>query len=446
MGQSPSAHLNELIRLRPPGYGTYELFLREVQARTLGWADQKPQLQNSSTSKAICVRSLVDGAEGIVTTTNLDKDHVSILMKKALEMATLAPKDAHRKLAKNDARKSKDFPIEKNLFNRESGDWLEELKMIEKKILKKDKRIKKVIKLQIEEELETEAVVNSLGVGHENSFSRVGCLVEVLAEDKGQSEVGWNFQQTRFSNDLLIEPLALATAEDAFNSLGGRPLKTGPVPVVLDPQVGVQLLRLLSEALSGQSVQLGRSFFNKKLGQQVASSAITITDDPFVPKGISSCEFDDEGTPHAPINVIENGVLKSYFYDVRSASMAGRPSTGHGIKNGLGSPPSPHPTNFFIMPGSDSRSTLLSSEPELFLIKNVMGLHMADTITGEFSLGASGFLYNNGKYNTAVKGVTISGRLEDLLKKISAVGSDLRWYGAMGTPSLKISNLMVAGT
>ena len=86
------------------------------------------------------------------------------------------------------------------------------------------------------------------------------------------------------------------------------------------------------------------------------------------------------------------------------------------------------------------------SAPKVILLREVMGLHMADPITGEFSLGGSGYLYENGRFASAVRGVTIAGSVESLLNGVAAVGNDLTWYGAMGAPSLLVTGLTVAGS
>jgi PmbA protein len=79
-------------------------------------------------------------------------------------------------------------------------------------------------------------------------------------------------------------------------------------------------------------------------------------------------------------------------------------------------------------------------------LQEVMGLHMADPITGEFSLGAMGFLYENGKFSKPVRGVTIAGTIKDIFKRVIGVGNDVTWSGAMAAPSLLISELAISGT
>jgi PmbA protein len=145
------------------------------------------------------------------------------------------------------------------------------------------------------------------------------------------------------------------------------------------------------------------------------------------------------------MTVVNGGILEDYFFDLYSATKAKRTSNGHGIKASLGALARPAATNFYMKQGKTSPDEMLKSSKQVFLLRDVMGLHMADLITGEFSLGASGILYENGKFKQAVRGVTIAGQLGSILKDVSAVGSDLTWYGATGAPSFLLPQVTIAG-
>jgi PmbA protein len=144
--------------------------------------------------------------------------------------------------------------------------------------------------------------------------------------------------------------------------------------------------------------------------------------------------------------LIKEGVLKDYLYDLRTSSKEGKESNGHGFRASLGAQPQPHPTNFYLKPGTETEEALLNSHPKVFYLWDVMGLHMADPITGDFSFGASGLMFERGQLTQAVRGVTIAGRLIEVLKNVVAVGKELVWYEARGTPNFLVSKLTVAGT
>ena len=115
------------------------------------------------------------------------------------------------------------------------------------------------------------------------------------------------------------------------------------------------------------------------------------------------------------------------------------------MRASLTTPPKAGARNIFIAAGADSPEELRKKMWKGFYVTDLMGVHTANPITGEFSLGAGGFWVENGKISYAVKGVTVAGNLHDVLKRTSAVGNDLKfWYGG-GAPSILIESLHIAG-
>jgi PmbA protein len=242
-----------------------------------------------------------------------------------------------------------------------------------------------------------------------------------------------------------MDTIALELAQQALSALGARALATGEYPVVLAPRVGVQILDLLAEALSAEAVQMGRSFLAGKQGASIGSRALTIVDDPLLPHGLASAAKDDEGTLRRALTIVDGGVLKNFFYDLRTGARDGVASNGRGHRSSPSAAPKPSATNFYVKAGAMKLDDMLSSAERVFLVRDVMGLHMADRITGEFSLGASGILYEKGRPSHAVRGVTMAGLVSDVLGRVQAVGHDFRWYGSVGCPSLLVQSLSIAG-
>ena len=421
-----------------------DLFLLQSEKRAVGWADGKSTLRQGAVSEGLCVRVLDGGGQGLLTTRNLSPDHVQSLVAQAHHLAKAMPKDPHRKIAMPSSMPPS-LPSDPDIFEQDSDALLGPFPDLEKAILKTDPRLKKIVNLRVEMEKDQTTLFNSHGLRLQKGASSASVSIEILAEDQGAAEVGWDYRMSRFAKDLDVSSLAHDVAAFAVRSLGGKALASGDYAVVVPPRVGVQFLQLFSEALSAEAVQMEQSFLKGLLGKLVASEKVNLLDDPFIPHGVASEAFDDEGVSHAPLSVIQAGVCQSYFYDLRSASREGRKSTGHGMKGGLASLPSPSPTNFSLQSGPDSPEAFLSSAEKVFVLSGVMGLHMADTATGEFSLGATGFFYENGRFVHPVRGVTIAGQLKSLFQKVIGVGNDLTWIGQFGSPSFLVSHLTVAG-
>jgi PmbA protein len=216
--------------------------------------------------------------------------------------------------------------------------------------------------------------------------------------------------------------------------------------LILPPHITTGLLEAAWEAWSGDAAQRGRSFFAGRTGQMVAAPAITLVDDGTLAQGLASAPVDDEGTTTQRTALLSEGRLAGFLYNAESGRRAGARSTGNGQRNGFKNLPSVGPTNFLLLPGQAQPSDLLAEAEAGLYISELMGLHTLDAVTGEFSLGANGRLITKGVLGQPVRGITIAGTVETLLKQVTAIGADLTWYGSIGAPTLLVSDVMVSGT
>ncbi len=422
-----------------------EVIYERSSSRSVNWAGGKPSFQEMSMGEGICLRVLEDGAQALVTSKSINFDSAPAQLTRALEIARLSPKDPYRCFSKPFKKYPAETPSDPVALAATTEEIQQTLSALEKKILSADKRLKKIIKMKYSESQDFFGLANSLSVALSAKSSAFSFVVEILAEQDGQTEVGWDFQLRRFKKELDLDAVARSVATHTLQSLGGKPIPSGSYPVVVHPRVGTQLLSLVTDALSAEAVQLDRSFWRKSLGTRVASEGVSLIDDPHLPNGVASIPFDHEGVPGEKIISVEKGVLKEFFYDLRSASRAKKTSNGRGLKPSLGSAPKPSATNFYMAAGKQPHKTLLGSHKKVFHLHDVMGLHMADPITGEFSLGASGALYENGQFSKPVRGVTVAGTVGNILSKIVSIGDDLTWYGSHGCPSFLVDPMTIAG-
>ena len=181
------------------------------------------------------------------------------------------------------------------------------------------------------------------------------------------------------------------------------------------------------------------------MGEVIASEVVSLIDDGTLERGFATHPYDDEGVPQSSKPLVENGVLKGFYHSVWSAAKAGVEPTGNGFRSSFTSPPSAGISNLYLKPLSGNFKELLQSAEEVFVVYDLMGLHTADPISGDFSLGASGALYRNGRRVAAVRGVTIAGNFINLLRDIDAVGGDLQFYGSVGSPSVLVKNITIGG-
>ncbi|HEX9976089.1 MAG TPA: TldD/PmbA family protein, partial [Dehalococcoidales bacterium] len=219
----------------------------------------------------------------------------------------------------------------------------------------------------------------------------------------------------------VIQQLELA------RDLASAPSK--PLPVIFTP-IGVAgaLIAPLMTAFSGKIVLEGASPIGSKLGQAVFDSKFSLWDDPILPYRPSSRPCDDEGVPSQCTPLIERGVVTSFLYDLQTAALAGKRSTGNGDRaRGL---PAPSPTAFVIAPGNTTFDQMVGDIKEGLVIEELMGAEQGNILGGDFSGNVLlGYRIENGKIVGRVKDTMVSGNIYQLLKEIAAIGSDARWVG-----------------
>jgi len=317
---------------------------------------------------------------------------------------------------------------------------------LERRTLESDARLTFVDCAAYSDSREEFVLVNSNGLRRTFATAACSCYVVGVASQPGlDSEMAAEFDVAQRYEKLRPQWVAGECAAKAVRKLGGTPCKTGLRPVVLDNQVAKQLLTVLGSALSGNQVLKQRSFLAGHEEKSVAAECLSIRDQNDLPEGLNRAPFDAEGLAGCATPLIESGILKSYFHNSYTARKMGRPHTANGVRAGFRSTPTVGATNTYIAPGRLSQRQLCERARDGLFITKIMGIHTADGVSGDFSVGAAGMLIEHGELTRPVRGVTMAGNLLDLLGKTSAVADDLRFFGAYGAPSLLVSELMISG-
>jgi PmbA protein len=283
------------------------------------------------------------------------------------------------------------------------------------------------------------------GISGWRRATSASCGVAVVLKDGESFEMGYFGNSARRLGDLDGRLYARKSVDRTIAVLGGHPLPTGKYTVLLDPEISASLVEEIGDLFCASDIHKGRSMMKGRLGELVASSVITLLDDARLPRRMGSAVFDGEGVPTGRTVLIESGVAKNYLYNLQYASKDGVTSTGSASR-GLGSLPDVGTSNLVLSPGLKSRESLVSEVSNGFLVYEFMGLHTLDPISGDFSLGAKGVRITGGELGEPVAGVTIAGNLLDLMKRITAVGSDLEFFGAVAAPTVMVEDVSVAGS
>ncbi len=272
--------------------------------------------------------------------------------------------------------------------------------------------------------------------------SRFSRSVSVLAGEGTKMERDYEFSSRLHFIDL-DDPLSIGrrAGEKAVRRLGSRKAKTGPVTIVCDPRVAHGIAGHIAGAINGASVARKTSFLRDRMGQQIASAGITITDDPLRIRGQASRPFDGEGVRGQKLTMVEAGVLRHWFLSSSAARELGLTTNGRGARAGTGV--SPSSTNLAIEPGNQSPEELIRAVGRGFYVTEVFGQGV-NMVTGEYSRGASGFWIENGELTHPVAEVTIAANMKDMFLAMMAA-DDIDRNFSVASPTLAIEGMTLAG-
>ena len=317
---------------------------------------------------------------------------------------------------------------------------------IEKSAVGFDKKVRKVRGASYNESVRAWRVVNSAGVDVSHRATYFTGSVMAVAGDGDGSQMGYELGMGHMRSAVDPEWIGREAARRVVESLGAGKIETRKGPVVFENAVVMELLGALAGSFLASNVVKGKSMLVGREGERVASSLVNIIDDGVMDGGWSSGVFDSEGAVRQRTPLVTGGVCKGFLYDTYWAARQGALSTGNGVRGSFKGSPSVGTTNLYMESGDRSLAGLLEEMGDGLFITEMMGVHTVDTVTGDFSLGASGFLVKGGKVGAPVRGFALSGTLLDLFSSVVSVGSDLRFLGSIGAPSLLVCDVDASGS
>ncbi len=295
-------------------------------------------------------------------------------------------------------------------------------------------------------------ITNTSGGERRERRGFLSMYVEAQHVKEGDIWLLWVGRTVRRRADLSPEKIL----EELLTFLGWGekvvPPPTGTPPILFTPRGAIVLYLPLIAGFSGMSVYLGTSPLKGKLEQQEFDPRFSLLDDGLLPFGPRSASFDDEGIPTGRMPLVENGVVKNFYYDLRAAALAEAEPTGNGMKGGLiwgggfRSPPSPSPRNLLVAPGDGSLKELISQIKEGVIVEGVLGLGQGNIQSGAFSNNvATGFVIKDGQVVGRLKNTMIAGNAYQVLKEgLREVGGEVEWcFGGYQSPPLVVEGVSV---
>ncbi len=289
----------------------------------------------------------------------------------------------------------------------------------------------------------TVAMAASNGFARAYSNSSHSLSASVLAGEGTDMERDYDYTAAVFAADMESpEAIGKSAGEKAVRRLNPKKVETADVPVIFDPRVSKSLIGHLSSAINGASIARGTSFLKDKMGERIFPAGVNIVDDPLRRRGLKSRPFDGEGIATRRSLPVEDGVLKTWFLDLRSARQLGLETTGHAAR-GTSSPPSPSSSNLYLEAGAMSPEELMRDIGQGLYVNELIGFGI-NGVTGDYSRGASGFWIENGEIAFPVSEVTIAGNLNQMFANLSAA-DDLTFRYGLDAPTVRIDGMTVAG-
>ncbi len=275
---------------------------------------------------------------------------------------------------------------------------------------------------------------NSLGFMGTECSSRYSLSAAVIAEDESGMQRDYWYSSARSHLDLdSASAVGKRAGERSLRRLGARRVKTGEYPVLFEAPVASGLIGTFVQAVSGSSLYRKSSFLPDSLGQTIFAPCVSIKEDPFLKKGMSSGAFDAEGVATVARDVVSQGVLNGYFLSSYSARKLGMSTTG----NAGGS-------HNLIVAATHTFAQLLAELGTGLFVTELLG-HGTNMVTGDYSRGAAGFWVENGVIQYAVEEITIAGNLRDIFKNIVGIGDDSQPWSSRKVGSILVSKMTVAG-
>jgi PmbA protein len=437
------------------GAGEAEAYVQDSVGREIHIFDGEVESLTEAGERGLGVRCWIDHRAGYAYGTELSEEGLGGIARDAVETARIA--DADEFAAAPSADGAAAPPEIPGLHDPTLAQWTTEQKIelakgIEQAAREADERVVGVETAVYADEEQRVAIASSTGLAGAFEATTAYAYLQAIAEAGGDKQTGLGFGMGRSPEGLDEEEIGREAAERAASLLGARKPGSRTCPVVLDPIVAASFVGFIGGTLCADAVQRGRSPFAGRLGDSVASAALTLTDHATDPAGLNSSPFDAEGAPRGQTPLIEAGKLAAYLHDSYTARRegGGTRSTASASRAGYRSPPSVSTSNLIVAQGERSLEELLAEADGGVYVTDVAGLHSGvNPVSGSFSVGATGRLIAGGQLAAPADEFTIASDLQSMLKAITAAASESRWVpfgGSVNAPALLIGEMAVGGS
>lgn len=432
------------------GFTQQEVFYSSTKTTSVKVYEGEVENMDASVSSGMSYRAMIDGKLGYCYTEQPDESSIDMLVNEAFANAKVI--------------ESKDEVFifgekcnydEVELFNAKIDEipFNEKIKIpmeIERKIKQIEPRTVNVTYNSYQETENEMFIKNTNGLMLSSKRNGAVCYCMPIIKDGDETKTGFYGNIIKDFSELDTDYIAKKAVEKATKQFGASSHSSGIIDIVFDKEGLSSLMQMyLSVLLSAERVQQNMSLLEGKIGEQIATSSLTIIDDPHIKFGVASGSFDAEGFPTSPKNIVENGKLMTFYHNLKTAHKDGIKSTGNAQKSSYKGLISVSPSNTVIKAGDKTREQIIEGCEKAIYISSLEGLHAGVNFSsGDFSLKAEGILIEDGKLTRPINQIVLSGNFLDLLNNIVEIGNDVGntiFAPTTYIPTIKVKGLTISG-
>ena len=387
-----------------------------------------------SESLGIALTTYIGKKKSSISSSDLNKKKLDNLIDRCVESTKITPEDELNSLADKElyfkGDKNLDLYDETVLENQQKIDYINEA---EEEAFSK-KYIVNTNGSGFGQNKSNFILANSNGFSDGYKTSQFTAYCEVVSKNNGSMERDYEYSSKRFYDDILkAKDLGAKAAELALKKLNPKKIKSEKLNIVFDKRIAKGFLSAFSSAISSSAIAKGTTFLKDKLNKKIFSDKINIQDKGDIKKANGSRYFDSEGVKIKPLDLVKNGNLKDLLVDTYNGKKIKMQSNGR----------SSGPTNLYFLNGLLSFKELINSNKRILYINETIG-RGSNLITGDYSVGASGLMIENGDFSYPVSEITIAGNLNDIFKNIS-LADDLEFNYATNSPTMLVEGMIIGG-
>lgn len=394
-------------------------------------------------SRGLALRALVGRRQATVSGTDLSPDALRALSERVVAMARLAPEDKYCGIAGADEITTQQVDLKLDCDDTPEADELERRGHAMEAVAMAVPGVKQMSHCGASWNTSRTWLAASNGFRAAKSSGISSMAAVAIAERDGAMERDYESSSERRKAKLKSpEWVGREAALRATARLGARKIESQTAAVIFENKLANRLVGAFIGAISGPAVARGVSFLKDKMGKQVFATGVSLIDDPLREGGFGSRGFDGEGRPVKKTALVDDGVLTQWLLNGPAARQLGLTPNGF-ASTAFGDPPGVTTSNLDLQPGTRSLEQLMQDAGKGLLITDMFGPSLNPN-TGDYSVGVSGFWFENGERAYPVSEVTVAGDIPSMLLR-AVPGSDLEIRGSTNSPSLLIDGMALAG-